>query len=64
MGKDIENSPFATPGASSSHLNEYKIDDSKPLGKGNFAVVYKAQHRTTGFFVAIKVYEKFKMLDP
>ena len=41
MGKDIENSQFSTPGASSSHLKEYTIDEGKPLGQGNFAIVFK-----------------------
>ena len=63
MGRDIENSQFSTPGASSSHLQEYIIDDSQPLGQGNFAIVFKGQHKVTKYSVAIKVYEKFKMLD-
>jgi len=33
------------------------------LGRGNFAIVMKAKHKKTGHFVAIKVYEKYKMLD-
>lgn len=63
QGRDIENSQFSTPGASSAHLKEYQIDMSKPLGQGNFAIVFKAFHKVTGFPVAIKVYEKFRLLD-
>jgi len=33
------------------------------LGRGNFAAVFKATHKSTGHHVAIKVYEKYKMLD-
>lgn len=33
------------------------------MGQGNFAIVYKATHKKTGHSVAIKVYERFRMLD-
>lgn len=58
-----EKSPFATPGASSLHLYEYDIDQAQRLGRGSFAVVLQAKHKSTGHLVAIKVYEKFKLLD-
>ena len=61
--KDVEKSAFTTPGASSVDLEEYAIDDAQMLGRGNFAIVLKAKHRKSGNWVAIKVYEKYKMLD-
>ena len=33
------------------------------LGRGNFAIVLKVKHKKTGNWVAIKIYEKYKMLD-
>ena len=63
LSRDIENSQFSTPGASALHLEEYNIDEEKFLGQGAFAVVFEASHKKTGHKVAIKVYEKYRMLD-
>jgi len=33
------------------------------LGQGAYAVVKEAQHRQTGYNVAVKVYDKYKLTD-
>lgn len=43
-------------------LNNYKLD--KVLGQGSYAVVKLAVEKNTGRKVAIKTYEKYKLLDP
>lgn len=47
-------------------LNYTSIADyrfGKVLGQGAYAVVKEAQHRTTGFNIAVKVYDKYKLTD-
>jgi len=44
-----------------------KIDDytfGKELGKGAYSVVKRATHKPTSKKVAIKIYEKYRILDP
>lgn len=33
------------------------------MGQGAYAVVKEAQHRQTGYNVAVKVYDKYKLTD-
>lgn len=35
----------------------------KTLGSGAYAIVKEAQHKATGELVAIKVYDKYKLID-
>lgn len=44
------------------NLDDYSI--GKQLGQGAYAVVKLAVHKATGRHVAVKVYEKYKLLDP
>jgi len=48
--------------SSQANLNQYRID--KVLGQGSYAVVKLAIDKTDGKKVAIKTYEKYKLLDP
>ena len=58
------NTEFSTPGASSRYLDEYQIEeDSSLLGTGGYAEVRRAKHKKTGQLVAIKIYEKFRLLE-
>lgn len=44
-----------------------KIDDytfGKELGKGAYSIVKRAVHNPTSKKVAIKIYEKFRIIDP
>ncbi len=43
-------------------INDYMI--GKEIGKGAYAVVKQAVHKQTGTKLAIKIYEKFKLMDP
>lgn len=40
-------------------INQYQVGAS--LGQGNYAQVKAAVHKETGFVVAIKIYDKFKI---
>ena len=42
--------------------DDFYIDRSKPLGKGNYGVVFKGYHLSENRIIAIKFMEK-KMLD-
>jgi len=42
-------------------IGEYKMN--KQLGQGAYAVVKEAYHKHTGQVLAIKVYDKYKLLD-
>ena len=47
-------------------MNYTKIEDyklGKMLGQGGFAMVREAIHKATGHSVAMKVYDKYKMLS-
>ena len=49
--------------------NEFrgKIEDYKfikEVGKGSYAIVKSAIHISTGYKYAIKIYEKYKLMDP
>ncbi len=44
-----------------SSINEYQMGSL--IGQGAYAAVKSAHHRKTGLRVAIKVYEKFRLLD-
>lgn len=60
----FSNTEYSTPGASSRYLDEYQIEeDSSLLGTGGYAEVRRAKHKKTGQLVAIKIYEKFRLLD-
>ena len=56
---------YATSGSLSRHLQEYKIDegDQSLLGVGGYAEVRKATHIISGHKVAIKIYQKYKVID-
>ena len=69
---------FSTPGASSKYLDEYQFltvaslinsDQKKTegqlslLGVGGYAEVRLATHKKAGYKVAIKIYEKYKLID-
>jgi len=58
---NYSNTEFSTPNASSKHLEEYEIEQS--LGSGGYAEVRMATHMPTGHKVAIKIYEKYKLID-
>lgn len=42
-------------------INDYVI--GKEIGKGAYAVVKQAMHKPTGLKLAIKQYDKFKLMD-
>ena len=50
---------FATPGC--SDINDYHL--SKQIGHGAYAVVREGLHKPTSERVAIKVYDRFKLMD-
>jgi serine/threonine protein kinase len=50
---------FATPGC--SDLSDYQL--GKQIGNGAYALVKEAIHKPTGERVAIKVYDRFKLMD-
>jgi serine/threonine protein kinase len=58
------NVPEAAPSGSSAqaNLNNYKLD--KVLGQGSYAIVKLAVEKTSGKKVAIKTYEKYRLIDP
>lgn len=53
------NKEFATPGC--SDIADYTL--GKQIGHGAYAVVKEAIHKPTGEKVAIKVYDRFKLMD-
>lgn len=54
--------PDNTLGAGMKKITEdFYVDKSKELGKGNFGVVYKGYHLSTNRIIAVKFVEK-KML--
>jgi serine/threonine protein kinase len=58
-----------TPGVnnSSQPLFKGKLDDyiiGKELGKGSYAVVKQVLHKPSGMKLAIKFYDKFRLMDP
>jgi len=50
---------FATPG--SSDILDYQL--GKQIGHGAYAVVKEGVHRPTSERVAIKIYDRFKLMD-
>lgn len=45
-------------------MDEYQIEEDRSLlGVGGYAEVRRAKHRKTGQLVAIKIYEKYKLID-
>ena len=42
-------------------VNDYVI--GKEIGKGAYAVVKQAMHKPSGIKLAIKIYEKYKLMD-
>ena len=44
-----------------TQIADYRF--GKYIGQGAFAIVKLATHKLTGGILAIKVYEKFKLLD-
>lgn len=46
----------------SDKVSDYLI--GKEIGKGAYAVVKQAVHKQSGTKLAIKIYEKFKLMDP
>ena len=46
---------------SGSSLEDYSL--GKDIGKGAYAIVKEAVHKTTGIRVAIKFYDKTKLAD-
>ena len=48
------------PGSSNyTRITDYKLD--KMLGQGAFAMVRQAYHLETGYKVAVKIYDKYKL---
>jgi len=43
-------------------IEDYKL--VKEIGKGAYAIVKSAIHKETGIKFAIKIYEKYKLMDP
>lgn len=50
---------FATPGC--SDIGDYQL--GKQIGNGAYAVVREALHKPTNERVAIKIYDRFKLMD-
>lgn len=44
-----------------TQISEYKL--GKALGQGAYAVVKEGVHKTLGSSLAIKVYDKYKLID-
>ena len=57
------NTQFSTEGASSKYVDEYELEDKSLLGIGGYAEVRLATHKKTGHKVAIKIYDKHKLMD-
>jgi serine/threonine protein kinase len=56
MEEENQNSMFK------GRLHDYVI--GREIGKGAYAIVKQALHKPTGVKVAIKFYEKIKLMDP
>ena len=63
-----DQSTLGTTGAPSDYgalnytsISEYRF--GKVLGQGAYAIVKEAQHKETGYNVAVKVYDKYKLID-
>ena len=55
---------FSTSGANSKYLEEYALEDQHSLlGTGGYAEVRKAIHKKSGYHVAFKIYDKYKLID-
>ena len=50
---------FATAGC--SDVNDYQL--SKQIGHGAYAVVKEGVHKPTGEKVAVKMYDRYKLMD-
>jgi serine/threonine protein kinase len=55
----VRNNEFSTPGC--SDITAYHF--GREIGKGAYAIVREAIHRQTGEKVAIKQYDRFKLMD-
>lgn len=53
---------FCTEGSTSDNLDNYII--GKRIGQGAYAVVRLGLHKETNQKIALKIYEKFKLLEP
>lgn len=53
---------FCTDGSSSDNLENYII--GKRVGQGAYAVVRIGLHKLSSSKIAVKIYEKFKLLEP
>jgi MAP/microtubule affinity-regulating kinase len=43
-------------------MNKFRLQ--KTIGKGSYAIVKLGKERTTGELFAIKIYDKYKLLQP
>lgn len=64
-----ENKIEIAPGSEKKETKNFrgKIEDYrflKEIGKGAYAIVKSAYHKSTGIKYAIKIYEKYKLVDP
>ena len=53
---------FCTDGSVSSNIDNYII--GKRIGQGAYAVVRVGLHKILNQKIAVKIYEKFKLLEP
>ena len=56
LGKEQDMTDFR------GRIEDYKF--IKEIGKGSYAAVKSAVHKSTGRKYAIKIYEKYKLMDP
>lgn len=61
---NFNNTEFSTTGASSKYLDEYHLEEERSLlGMGGYAEVRRGRHKKTGHMVALKIYDKYKLID-
>jgi hypothetical protein len=58
---DLSHDILGPAALSLTDIGDYRF--GKVLGQGAYAVVKEAQHRDSGFSVAVKIQDKYKLVD-